>query len=175
MGERAKTYSYRLLIPLIAGLLAGCASGGKARVLMTPDALAAGIVALGPAVDPTEAKKIAALAYERASELGTEYRVVPPPQLHNALVHLGLRKRGVCWQWADDLEKTLFRLNLRTLALYECAAYPGSFRRHYALVVSPREQGYESGIVLDAWRGCGRVWWCPVKEDSYPWQLRPRK
>jgi hypothetical protein len=34
-----------------------------------------------------------------------------------------------------------------------------------ALVVTARGQRFEDGIVLDAWRRAGRLWWSPVMKD----------
>jgi hypothetical protein len=160
-----------LFLAIATGVLgSGCASGGKTAASMTPQRLAIAISALGSAVDPAEAQTLAYVAYDRAWELRKDYRVVQPPHLHNLLVNVGIRKRGVCYHWADDLAITLQYLGMRTLKVYECVAFPRSLRRHYSLVVCATGQSYEEGIVLDAWRLSGRIWWCPVKEDSYAWQ-----
>jgi hypothetical protein len=34
------------------------------------------------------------------------------------------------------------------------------------LVVTARNQPFDDGIVLDGWRRAGRLFWCPLKEDS---------
>lgn len=102
-------------------------------------------------------------------ELAKEYRVVRPAIFHNVLVNLGLRERGLCFQWADDLSAKLKSLELRTLKVRRGAARLETRREHSSVVLTARGQAFDQGIVLDAWRHSGRLYWCGVKEDKYPW------
>src|SRR5512141_1750267 len=79
--------------------LAGCASPGKTA----PPRLAERLRSLSPAVAPGEAALAADTAHFYSLELAKEYRVVRPAIFHNVLVNLGMRQRGLCYQWADDL------------------------------------------------------------------------
>ncbi|HOC52079.1 MAG TPA: hypothetical protein PKI07_13410, partial [Verrucomicrobiota bacterium] len=42
-------------------------------------------------------------------------------------------------------------------------------REHSSVVLTAPGQPFEQGIVLDAWRRSGRLYWSGVKEDKYPW------
>lgn len=132
-------------------------------------ALAIRIRSLAPSVREGEAERVATCAYECSRELARQYRVVRPAWFHNVLVNLGVRKRGLCYQWAEDLLARLQTLHLRTLQLHWGMARAGTVREHNCVVVTARGQPFEQGIVLDAWRHSGRLVWKPVSADKYPW------
>ncbi|HEY5913873.1 MAG TPA: hypothetical protein VJA21_25065 [Verrucomicrobiae bacterium] len=155
------------LVGVCVLLLAGCASPRK------PGPPAAGLAerlqCLNPSVTPDEATLAAETAQSYSLQLAKDYRVVRPAILHNILVNLGLRQRGLCFQWADDLSAKLQSLNLRTLQLHRGVARLETRREHSSVVLTALGQPFDRGIVLDAWRHSGRLYWGGVKEDKYPW------
>jgi hypothetical protein len=80
-----------------------------------------------------------------------------------------LRDRGLCFQWADDLSAKLDCLHLRTLKVRRGAARLETRREHSSVVLTAPGQAFDQGIVLDSWRHSGRLHWCGVREDKYPW------
>jgi len=125
---------------------------------------------LASTVRPDEAAAVASVAVEYPRILAREYRLVRPALLQNFLVNLGMRERGLCYQWAEDLLAQLRPLRLRTLELHWGIARPGSLREHNCLVITAGGQPFECGIVLDAWRHSGRLYWSSVRADSYGWE-----
>jgi hypothetical protein len=103
-------------------------------------------------------------------DLARQYRVVRPAIFHNVLVNLGVRKRGLCFQWADDLTAKLQSLNLRTLQLHRGVARLDTRREHSSVVLTAPGQAFDEGVVLDAWRHSGRLFWGDVRQDHYPWK-----
>lgn len=134
------------------------------------DTLARQLSALSPGVAPAEARRLAVAAHAASAELATRYRPVGPPQLHNFLVNAGVKPRGLCHHWARDLGNGLAQLKLRTLVLRWGIARPGTLREHNAVVVTARGQRFHEGVVLDAWRRSGRLFFGAVATDKYPWQ-----
>ena len=65
--------------------------------------LANQIAALPPSVRPEEASQLALCAYATVSQLRKQYRMFGTPIFNNFLVHWGVKKRGYCFQWAEDL------------------------------------------------------------------------
>ena len=131
--------------------------------------LADSIDALSPEVRATEARQLADCAYLTSRQLARDYRVVGPPLFHNFLVNIGVRERGLCFQWARDLFAKLNQLPLRTIELHWGAARAGTWREHNCVVVTAKGEPFATGIVLDAWRHSGRLFWSPVQADHYPW------
>jgi hypothetical protein len=124
---------------------------------------------LDPAVSPAEAQRLAACAYEYSSQLAQEYHAVRPAIWHNFLVNMGVKRRGLCYQWAEDLSAKLETLNLTTLTVRWGIARAGTYREHNSVVITARGHPFESGLVLDPWRRSGKLVWKPVGADKYPW------
>ena len=127
---------------------------------------------LSPNVRVDEAGRFAHTAYVTSRRLAREYRVVFPPALNNILVNTGARKRGLCYQWTEDLLRALDALKLETLELHWGEAFARTFSENNGVVVTARGQPFEQGIVLDAWRYQGQLYWGPVRKDPehYPWK-----
>jgi hypothetical protein len=127
------------------------------------------IAALSPSVHVNEAQRVAESAYATAERLRRDYAVTGPPLFHNFLVNIGIRKRGLCFQWAEDLLAQLDALKLTTLELHWAEARAGSLREHNCVVVTAKGQPFGQGIILDCWRHSGRLFWSPLATDHYPW------
>jgi hypothetical protein len=128
--------------------------------------LSKALTALARDVDPAEAQSLSVTAHTKARSLKREYRVVLNPELTVFLYNIGMRKRGWCGHWAQDIGAELKELKLKTLVLHWGEAYPNTTSENNALVVTARNQPFDQGIILDGWRRAGRLFWCPVKKDD---------
>jgi len=160
------------------GLLAACASPPSAVPGGAADArvieLAAAIADLGPSVESDEARRAAYSVVVRSDQLAADYRLVRPPLLHNVLVNLGLRERGLCCHFAEDLIAVLLALDLASLDVHWVVARHGNrLREHSSVVLAPSGAEVQSGLVLDAWRRGGELIWAQLGQDRYPWKLHP--
>ena len=160
--------------------LAVCAPSTKASffggdaVQATSDhdpALTAALVKLSPSVDPDEARRVAFTAYTTGRQLAAEWRMVRPATVQSFLIHVGARKAGHCYQYANELLLRLDALKLRTLELHWAECAPGNFDEHNVITVTARGQPFDQGILLDNWRHSGRLVWGPVKGDPpFRWE-----
>lgn len=128
------------------------------------------IAALAPDVDPAEAEAVSVTSHTTARRLAKEWRVVPPANFQNFLIHIGRRQYGYCFHWARGIGTELRALHLKTLVLHWAAADPGTNLEHNVVVVTARGQDMRDGYIIDGWRACGRLIWWPVKTDTYPWK-----
>ena len=134
-------------------------------------ALTAGLVQLSPSVSPDEARRVAFTAYTTGRQLAAEWRMVWPATMQSFLIHIGARKAGHCFQYANELLLRLDALKLRTLELHWAECNPRAFDEHNVIAVTARGQPFEQGIVLDNWRHSGRLVWGPVKGDPpFRWE-----
>ena len=136
------------------------------------DELRGEILALGEPgeVDPEEAALLADTAVRHGMVLARSYRMVRPIEVHNTLVNLGLRKRGLCYQTAEDMYVRLRELGLKSLQLHWGVAHKDDmWLEHSGVIVTARGRPFEEGLVLDAWRHSGRLRWANVDGDRYPW------
>jgi len=181
-----------LILLLIAALLSACVSAHHSAQPASksdipnnsPDvpanrdqlsSLQNDLAALNSQLNIAEAGRVAKTAITYSSYLAEEYELVRPAALHNVLVRIGLKDRGLCYHWTTDLMKQLELLELKSYQLYWGVAHRGSeLREHNSVVVAARGQRFEEGIVLDPWRNSGELFWTLVKNDNYPWQERPR-
>src|SRR5438093_11035520 len=61
-------------------------------------------------VDPAEAELVSVTAHTTARKLAKDYRVVLNPEFTVFLVNVGMRKRGWCGHWAQDIGSILKEL-----------------------------------------------------------------
>lgn len=124
-------------------------------------------------VEPSEAKDMAEVAIAKAWELGEHYAIVSPPLWHNTLVNIGVKQRGLCYEWAEDLLRVLLEKRYTTLRFYAVGANIGNYFEHNAIVVAAQGEPYTQGILLDAWRDSGNLFFDTVMRDKkYEWKNR---
>jgi len=138
------------------------------------DSLQIDLAALNRQANLQEARQVAETAITYANQLAEEYQLVRPAVLHNVLVRVGMKDRGLCYHWTEDLLKQLQLLDLRTYQLHWGVAHRGSeLREHNSVVITARGQAFEKGMVLDPWRNSGVLYWTLIKTDRYPWKELP--
>ena len=131
--------------------------------------LANQLASLSRRVDPNEATLVAQCAFSTVARLRQEYRMFGTPIFNNFLVYHGLRKRGYCYQWSEDLLLALDTLKLKTLELHWGEAYAGTYRENNCVVVTAKGQPFDRGMILECWRHFGHLRWnlVPSDEDRY--------
>jgi hypothetical protein len=127
------------------------------------------LAALSPRVDPSEAKLLAEYAYATVARLRQQYQMFATPIFNNFLVYHGLKKRGYCYQWTEDLLLALDTLKLKTLELHWGEAHAGTWMENNCVVVTAKGQPFNRGMILDCWRHFGHLRWnlIPSDEDRY--------
>jgi hypothetical protein len=121
-----------------------------------------------------EAQQIAETAITYSGDLAEKYDLVRPAVLHNVLVRIGIKDRGLCYHWAEDLLRQLQLLDLKTYQLHWGVAHRGSeLREHNSVVITARGKPFETGMVLDPWRNSGDLYWALIQTDKYPWVELP--
>ncbi|MBT8435922.1 MAG: hypothetical protein KJP11_00995 [Gammaproteobacteria bacterium] len=160
-------------------LLQGCASSGP-QLELPPilekqriQDLNHAILNLGDDIDASEARRAASISIKYSHELARQYEITGSPLVHNLLVNLGLKPRGLCIDWTADLLARLKQERFHSLDLHWAIAnYETTFSlEHSTVVVSARGNSIYQGLVLDPWRNSGELFWAPTLEDSgYAWR-----
>ena len=128
------------------------------------------LMALGPNIDPAEAKLLAHEAVAYPKVLANKYRLVKPPYFHNILVNYGYREDGLCWQWTRDMAKHIQARNWKSFDFFHGTANRRRFNEHNSLVVTAKGKGVREGMLLDPWRNSGELYWKMAKDDpKYYW------
>jgi len=131
------------------------------------------LVQLSPKIDQREAYHLAISSIRYSQELARKYEVVASPWINNTLVNMGIKKRGLCHEWTEDLLYFLNQQEYKTFELHPVSANVGYLNEHNALVVSAKGDVYCKGILLDAWRASGDLYFIEVEKDpKYKWVER---
>jgi len=131
--------------------------------------LAKDIMRLSPDVDETEAKLVAYEAVLYPKVLANEYNLMTPPNYHNQMVNAGVRKKGLCYHFAQDLTKHLDR-PYKTLTLERMMSFQGKLLEHNVPTIRAKGQKISEAIILDAWRHSADLYWIKAKNDeAYQW------
>jgi len=133
--------------------------------LAKAEKLANQLAALSPKVNRDEATLLANCAFATVSKLRREYRMFGTPIFNNFLIYHGLRKRGYCYQWSEDLLIALDALRLKSLELHWGEYDPNTWRENNCIVVTARGQPFKRGIMLECWRHLGHLYFGPVASD----------
>ena len=171
--------SAKIFITLLVLLLQGCAASGVRLELTVAaeqariDELSRAIAALDGEVDREEAQRAARVAIDYSRQQARDYEITASPLLHNVMVNLGIRERGLCVHWTRDLMVRLQQERFRSLELHWAVAnYESTFRvEHSTVIISARGDDMQRGLVLDGWRNSGDLFWAPTLEDpDYAWR-----
>ena len=165
---------HRLTGLVLVLLFSGCTfSGPPPSDGRVPQALlSAELVQLLGHHDP-ESDRLARAVLARTAELAQAYQVQKPALWHNLLVNTGLRERGLCCHWTQDLLQTVRALHLKNYRAAWGVSRYGTWREHNSVVIIAAGTPFASGLLLDPWRNAGELYWAPVATDVYPWQPHP--
>jgi hypothetical protein len=129
------------------------------------------LVALGPGVSRTEAKKVTYISYTTGRELAQKWKMIASPTIQSFLINIGIKKGGYCYQFATELLIRLDAEKLKTLELHWGESDAGTDTEHNVPVITARGQPFEQGIILDNWRNSGKLLWGPITGDpSHNWR-----
>jgi hypothetical protein len=166
------------LLPLLLGLLSACTtvtpvtdrpSAGEVQRIQELQLV---ILALDESIDRDEAARAANIAIEYPLQLAEQYEITDPPLLHNFLVNIGVKPRGLCTHWTWDLYTRLQQERFRSIDLHwGIANYDSAFRlEHSSVIISARDSSMQQGLVLDPWRNAGQLFWAQTLQDPiYQW------
>lgn len=125
------------------------------------------LIALSPrTVNPGEAQLLSETAHRASRQCARDYGVDGDPAIHNYLIHIGVKKKGICADYTHDIGARLRELRFKTLVLHWGTAWEKESDENNALIVTAQNQSFFDGIVLDGWRRAGRLFWVHVKDDA---------
>ncbi|MDD3342330.1 MAG: hypothetical protein PHR87_02010 [Sulfurospirillaceae bacterium] len=128
------------------------------------------LLSLGDNIDTREAKMLAYEAILYPQELAVKYGLVYPPTFHNFLINAGLKERGLCYEWSEDMITHLKAQHYQSFDLRWGVANKGAFDEHNSVVVVAKKAPFEKGLLLDPWRHSGELYWTKLKDDpEYTW------
>jgi len=131
------------------------------------------LLTLKPSIETKEAEALAQDSIYYSHKLAQKYEVVNSPWFQNFLVNIGIKRRGLCYEWTEDLLTFLLSKKYKSLEFHTVGANIGSLNEHNALSVSAKGLGIQKSILLDAWRNSGNLYFTVIEKDkNYKWSER---
>ncbi|HGZ69954.1 MAG TPA: hypothetical protein ENK87_04245 [Nitratifractor sp.] len=115
--------------------------------------------------DKQESKELATLAVTYSKVLANRYDLVSPPSYHNFLVNTGEREKGLCYDFVDDLMVEIRSRHFKSFQFKWGRANADALNEHNVIVVLSKGVPFQDGVVLDAWRHSGKLYFVKVKDD----------
>ena len=125
-------------------------------------------------ISSLESLKLSKDIFSKTQSLSKAFKMTSPPQYHNFLVTIGLREKGLCYDWSDALYAYLTQREYPSFEFHLMGANIGKYwTEHNSLVVVAKGLAIEEGIIIDPWRNSGKLYFSKVKEDgNYSWKHR---
>jgi len=129
------------------------------------------ISSLDSSIDKNEAKDLALFCIPYTKQLANSYGLVLSPNFQNFLINIGLKKKGYCYNYADDLGYALVKRGYKSFDIYRIIHKKGSIFEHNAIMITPHYTT-QKGVVLDGWRKAGKLYFSRLKDDKeYSWKI----
>ncbi|RXK14102.1 hypothetical protein CP965_01250 [Halarcobacter mediterraneus] len=124
-------------------------------------------------IDKEEAKNFSKDIILYSKFLAHSYGVTTYALFHNTLINLGIKDKGLCYHYANDLLSFLKRKKYKSFEFKRIIANRNEYFEHSALILTRKDISFENSIVLDAWRNTGNLYFSKVKNDkNYEWELK---
>ncbi len=124
-----------------------------------------------------EAMHLSQDIFYETQKLTREFELTSPPLLHNTLVNVGIREKGLCYHWSDALYAHFLQKKYPHFEFHLVGANIGEyFLEHNALVIVRKGGVIEEGIIIDPWRDSGKLYFSKVEDDlAYEWKHRAKR
>lgn len=138
------------------------------------EALSHLLYTLDASIPKEEALELSKDIFQKTEALTKEFKMTTPPQFHNFLVNIGLRKKGLCYHWSDTLYSYFTHKSYPSFEFHLMGANIGKYlTEHNVMVVVAKGEPVEEGVIIDPWREPGKLYFSKVKDDKrYVWVWR---
>ncbi len=161
--------AFAKLIPffLLAFFLSACGN----QPAINPDSLAIQLQTLDKKLDTKQAQLISKNVLTVSKEIKEEFDPLPFPWFNNFLVNIGLKEKGLCWEYRDALLLKL-KPKVAPLTLLPVVANIDKLNEHNAVVIASKDTKFQDTLLVDLWRKSGELYIIKVGDDrKYKWSI----
>ena len=152
---------------LLTFLLSAC--GDQPGI--SSDSLALKLQTLDKRLDIKQAWMISQNILSTSKEIKEEFEPLPFPWFNNFLVNIGLKEKGLCWEYRDVLLLKL-KPKVAPFTLLPVVANRDRLNEHNAVVITSKDAKFQDALLLDLWRGSGEPYIIKVGDDKkYKWMI----
>ena len=128
-------------------------------------------------IPPTEAELLSREIFKETAKLTKKFKPVSEPHFNNFLINVGVKDKGLCYQWSDALYIHFLGKNYHDFEFHLLVANKGKyFYEHNVLVVVAKGEKVMDGVIIDPWREPVKLYFSKVSEDKkYKWKHREKR
>ena len=131
------------------------------------------VLSISERIDKKEAYNLAYSSITYSDHLAQKYNAVKPALFNNFLINIDLKKRGLCYHYANDLLFYLKTKKYKSFDIIKIVANKNEYFEHNSLLITSYDVDFKDSIVLDAWRYSGELFFSKVIDDTrYTWEVR---
>jgi hypothetical protein len=159
---------YLYLLPIVLSFV-GCT---KEPIFVEQDEfLSQKLISIDDSISKKQASKISYKILQVSKNIQDEFNPVSYPWINNTLVNLGIKEKGLCWEWRDELYSRLYG-KIEPLQMQKVVANKGKLSEHNAIVLLSKSNDIQNSILIDLWRFSGIPYIVITKDDdSYIWSV----
>jgi len=132
---------------------------------------------LNPHASSFESYRLSFSIYQKTTQLNRKFKRTTTPKIHNFLVNIGLKEKGLCYDFSDALYSYLKKQNYPHFRFHFVVSNRGEYLfEHNALVISCPQKKILEGLLIDAWRDSHHLYVVEIEKDKgYRWVHRQKR
>ncbi len=170
-------FKYLLSLLLLSLFFAACTKPSSNISTNRVEELSKLLGSLDNVIASDEAKQLSYEIFQETEKLKQKFNPTSQPLFNNILVNVGVKEKGLCYQWSDALYLHFSKKQYTHFEFHLLVANKGEyFYEHNTLVVVAKGGKVLEGIVIDPWRNSGKLYFSKVSEDrEYEWKHREKR
>jgi len=167
-----------LLSPLLLSLFfLGCTGTSSELSQNRVEALLELLGSLDKSISSKETELLSHEIFKETVKLTKKFKPVSEPHFNNFLINVGVKDKGLCYQWSDALYLHFSKKDYSHFEFHLLVSSKGEYLyEHNVLVVVAKGGEVLEGIVIDPWRNSGELYFSKVSEDKkYKWKHREKR
>ncbi len=162
---------------LLAFMIVGCGVTPQPSSQTNISKLSSHLYSLDKTISKSQSQKLAKDIFAYTQKLTKDFKLTSPPLFHNFLVNVGIREKGLCYDWSDALYIHLSHQDYQSFDFHLMGANIGEYwSEHNAMIVVAKGKTPLNGIIIDPWRDSGKLYFSHIKDDKrYSWKWRKER
>ena len=167
-------FKYLLNFILLPLFFVACTNTPPSTSQNRVEALSKLLRSLDKSIPSKEAELLSHEIFKETAKLTKKFKPVSEPHVNNFLISVGVKDKGLCYQWSDALYLHFSKKQYAHFEFHLLVSHKGDyFNEHNVLVVVAKGGEVLEGIVIDPWRYSGALYFSKVSEDKkYQWKHR---
>lgn len=129
------------------------------------------LISLDKSINKKRASEISYKILKASKDIKDEFQPISYPWINNTLVNLGIKQKGLCWEWRDEFYNHL-EGKIEPFDMQKVVANKGMLNEHNAIVLISKSSNIQNSILIDLWRFSGTPHIVTAKDDdSYIWSV----